>query len=863
MSSPKGGATGGLEASGSSAANDVPSVINLKKPDLIQRIIGHPVNELNKVSLGKLKKDALLEHWYAIDGRPSPPPPPPPTTKLVTDIVVVKCGLRNVMNLNDAEYATFNGIVEQYVQIISRMLRRASLVLLYSLTRLAMENKRIPHLFDQKDTFWKNWLKGLPYEAKTTGEVARRYEGNSADIGATRLYFPDVASVDCPPGFDQVVNYAGHTFRTVVCNNAYVPLLPRLTRLTKLFTRSRTKEETGGLKVYDVLYQIRSSEPDFAGWSPCFEEYAKDVRRRLFLQPGDYLFDDYGKTLDFHDLFMFNYWMQGQLKVLGGRRIALSPVFKVDRKHVRLDTKTLVSMATRAFPKGAKDVLDHLSSLETEHMKETKDGGYGFADPRKCLLPPSLPKKLKKDCNSEEWEAQAKAGKEEQAKQDTIKASPAFVGQASKYKQLQDAKVAVCRVLFKDLPLKKDWEFDGSINTDGVSVSLQFSRVREVIVTKKTKKAKEAKVVTKATKANKATSSERAVEEDEGGAYDRNLLTVFNNLEGKQTVVAGVDPGRVNMAVIAIVTMDESGKIVKKTWALGRSQYRADSGIKKQDALKKARFKGLEERWEGLGADGGALRTDDIEDVKTYLEKYAKIETEWWSLASMRRESRADFQRYIGKRKVLDGFFSRVRQELKSKFPGAFIKVGYGSAGMKMKPTGRGEVAVPTTGTFKACVRVFGHENVSSTNEHKTTAVEYESGQRKEAVYRVVTKDAATGRFKESMGHTTDMKKMPVVKAAHVEAATEHLEVGRQKARRRRGATEIGLEVEHTNKEVEGHTDRTLRYPEIRGLRFSPERRIYLDRDREAASTIARLRTIELLGRPRPTPFCWGRARVG
>ena len=45
--------------------------------------------------------------------------------------------------------------------------------------------------------------------------------------------------------------------------------------------------------------------------------------------------------------------------------------------------------------------------------------------------------------------------------------------------------------------------------------------------------------------------------------------TVFDDAEGKQTVVAGVDPGRVNMAVIAIVTKDESGKIVKKTWALG------------------------------------------------------------------------------------------------------------------------------------------------------------------------------------------------------------------------------------------------------------------------------------------------------
>jgi hypothetical protein len=850
---------------GSSAAN-LPDVTKLKKADLIQHIIRHPVNELNKTSLGKLKKDALLEKWYLLDGHPLPSP----TTKNVTDVVVIKCGLRNVMRLDDAEYATFNGIVEQYVQITSRMLRRASLVLLYSLTRLAMGNKRIPNLFDQKDTFWKNWLKLIPYEASTTGDVAHNCEGNSADIVATRGYFPEGLTDDYPLGFDQVVNYAGHTFRTVVSNNAYVPLLPRLTRLTKMFLRSRAEEETGGLKVSDVLYQIRSSEPDFTGWSPCFEEYATDVRRRLSLKPGDYLFDDYGKKLDFHDIFMFNFWMQGQLKVLGGRRIALSPVFKVDRKHVRLDTKTLVSMATRAFPKSAKASLDHLSNLELRHAEEIGAGGYGFADPSKCMLTTTaLPKKrCKNECTPEEWEAQEKAGKDEKTKRDAIKASAAFAGQAMKHKQLQDAKAAVCRLLFKNLPLKNDWEFDGSINTDGVSVSLQFSRVREVIVIRKTKKLlggpKTKGPENKEPRATRAKKSSLPAEGDD--AYDRHLITVFDDSEGKQTVVAGVDPGRVNLAVIAIVTADEMGNVVKKTWALGRSQYRADSGIKRQDTLKKARFKQLEERWEGLGADGGALRTDDIKDIKSYLDKYAMIEAEWWRLASMRRESRADFQRYIGKRKVLDGFFSRVRHELKLKFPGASIKVGYGSAGMKMKPTGRGEVAVPTTGTFKACVRVFGPENVSSTNEHKTTAVEYESGERKEAVYRVLTKDVdvKTGRSKVSLGHTTDMKKMPIVMADHVEAVMEHLEVARQKARRRRGATDIGLEVERSNKGVEvEEKDRALRYPEIRGLRFSPEKRIYLDRDREAASTIARLRTIELLGRQRPTPFCWGRAHVG
>lgn len=46
-----------------------------------------------------------------------------------------------------------------------------------------------------------------------------------------------------------------------------------------------------------------------------------------------------------------------------------------------------------------------------------------------------------------------------------------------------------------------------------------------------------------------------------------------------------------------------------------------------------------------------------------------------------------------------------------------------------------------------------------------------------------------------------------------------------------------------------------LRYLEMRGLRFCPERRLYLDRDREAARTIARLCATALLGLPRPAVF--------
>ena len=48
---------------------------------------------------------------------------------------------------------------------------------------------------------------------------------------------------------------------------------------------------------------------------------------------------------------------------------------------------------------------------------------------------------------------------------------------------------------------------------------------------------------------------------------------------------------------------------------------------------------------------------------------------------------------------------------------------------------------------------------------------------------------------------------------------------------------------------------KTIRWPEVRGLRFNQKDCMYHDRDREAALTIARLCCMEMKGLPRPYPF--------
>ena len=197
-----------------------------------------------------------------------------------------------------------------------------------------------------------------------------------------------------PVGFDQVVAYAATTFETVVCNNAWVPLFSRLARLTKTMARSNAFGELNGLRTYDILKQIRAGVPDFAGWPDAAKDYATDVRRRLLFDPKVHkcMFDEYGKTLHFRDLLMFNFWMMTRLTELGAKRISLSPVIKVARVHVRLDTKVLLSIAKAACPTDpAVAAFSTLDALHRKRASEDKPDAPAFRDPdtgKHSMLPP-------------------------------------------------------------------------------------------------------------------------------------------------------------------------------------------------------------------------------------------------------------------------------------------------------------------------------------------------------------------------------------------------------------------------------------------------------------------------------------------
>ena len=137
------------------------------------------------------------------------------TTTIVEDIVVVKCGLRSVIALDYKEYAILSATIEQHVELVSKMMRRASLVLLHHLLTLTASGTRIPDLYAANTTFWKNLLKldvasgSVPSDAFLPSILA------TADaVGPVSTIYP--------VQFDQVVSYAATTFATVVKNNAWV-----------------------------------------------------------------------------------------------------------------------------------------------------------------------------------------------------------------------------------------------------------------------------------------------------------------------------------------------------------------------------------------------------------------------------------------------------------------------------------------------------------------------------------------------------------------------------------------------------------------------------------------------------------------
>jgi hypothetical protein len=205
--------------------------------------------------------------------------------------------------------------------------------------------------------------------------------------------------------------------------------------------------------------------------------------------------------------------------------------------------------------------------------------------------------------------------------------------------------------------------FTGTIESDGVSVCVHFSKPKAKMQNKR-----------KAEKRNAKKAAKRA------GKVNRDI-----------TSNVGCDPGRSN---IFFMVAETSQKI--KSFRLTRNQYYVESGI--------IRARRNTRSWQGnrrrILNQLSAVSSKGV-DMAQFLRYETIILQNWvalWSDMTSKMWSKQRLRLYGGKKKVFAQFFNKLRKALPKDKK---IVVAYGAA--KVAPGGAGEMSVPTCRGYKEC----------------------------------------------------------------------------------------------------------------------------------------------------------------
>ena len=838
-------------------------------------------------------------------------------TSSVEVCVVKRCLVQSMSGkLSECQQKAFIDYVDECTDLASRMVRRASLGFLYYVIRRQELNLSIPDFKQATDTYFLDWMRfgllefgaldkfpKLVPRAKLVAENkdVAIFEGDGCSE-TDRIIFADVVKLlgntlgpekrTIPKYFDRIVGHAAVQFSTAVENCLTVNFFAKLKRVCG-YEVAEHKNITG----YELLVATCKGTVD--GLPENLQSFAKSIRAALGLKDADktVIYED--TTFDVPERFAVHWFLQQRLEHFGKRKLMLSPVFKVQRQHVRLDATHLSLIANDILYNTEKEKLTapepcskcptrktHLdktafSEAKAAWAKEKADYERrltAYKDAKADLGPSPLSKIIKSKPEDPEKQLASRiaipvvkrpktVGKDDprwtneirpqmmQARDDAKKeqanarASLEFKEALDKYTTYEDELHEFALSLFnnfQDRNPKLGWKPSGSVMTDGVSLCVTYERT--VYRVNKTSKEESDEFVLK--KQAKRKRAKEAVDLEPYDSYDVNANTCVGN-----ALVLGVDPGRVSL--VTIFCIDSKNK--KKTWVLSRGQYLHDSGILEQNRLQSERYEPLQSDFASLTKYGGALRASSTEEVKKYVLEYKKFENKWYSeFALKRRESRSKMQRYIGKQKTLASFFSKVRKDAETIMKKGHMKrieVAYGAAGATMRSSGKGEMAVPTKGTYGACVRAFTKERngdnntknvVSLENEDFTSKMSWYTGKAYERVYK---KYDSAG--KEFLFHTTAKSSPLVGKNEDVDAVLKKIAEMKAKAKIRKGGVGALAPLAPT----ETTNARKTHHISVRGLLFCPEKRMYFDRDQSSARAIAGLRCIKLSGLGRPSTF--------
>ena len=183
--------------------------------------------------------------------------------------------------------------------------------------------------------------------------------------------------------------------------------------------------------------------------------------------------------------------------------------------------------------------------------------------------------------------------------------------------------------------------------------------------------------------------------------------------------VLGLDPGRVTIMYLAEELSD--GTIL--SYKLTRSHYYRSSGISKSSKRTEGWMRKNKSYKNGVkDLSRNSIKSLNWENFKESLSVYNSYWYVFWNERMKMRWRTNIFDLYGGKKKVFQNFFNRIDSDNKEKKQ---TVIAYGSA--RFSSTAKGEMAVPTSRSYKECVSRYATFLV---NEFRTTIVKYKDNHR-------------------------------------------------------------------------------------------------------------------------------------
>lgn len=229
--------------------------------------------------------------------------------------------------------------------------------------------------------------------------------------------------------------------------------------------------------------------------------------------------------------------------------------------------------------------------------------------------------------------------------------------------------------------------FTGTIDTDGVAVSVHYMKPK-----------------------TKPSTAEKEKEKADALKTDPNVEVI------------GIDPGRSN--ILFAVKKGPNDDI--KTWRLTRSHYYKGSGVIQAAKHSQEWLAPLKDEIANLSKH--SPKGSGLESYQTFLDVVLGQWDETWNVMLHKKWSNQQLRLYGGKKRVFAAFLNQLESKDKT------TVVAYGAS--KFAPGGKNEVSVPTTRAFKECSYRFP---TFAVDEFRTTKIY--NGDKRNVLLTVKRKD--------------------------------------------------------------------------------------------------------------------------